>query len=269
MYTKVLTLLICGGALVWSGCSRQPAQENQTAQTQPAEQPPADPNLQAEPVPQESPGSEGAKKPQQKQYVGGAYQNRTTPAKPAEKRAAPPPAPAPPPPPKPVVLAEGTPIRVRTTNALSTKTAATGETFTATLEEPIVEDGKVIAAKGATVTGVVSNSDPGGRVKGVASLSVRLKSIELANGKTLDVSTSAVGRQAAKSTKKDALKIGIGSGIGAAIGAIAGGGKGAAIGAAAGGGAGTGAVLATRGEAAVIPSETVLTFSLSNPVTVP
>src|SRR6266511_178751 len=50
--------------------------------------------------------------------------------------------------------------------------------------------------------------------------------------------------------------------------AIAGGGKGAAIGAGAGGGAGTGLVLATRGDPAVVPSESKLTFRLQGPITV-
>ena len=54
--------------------------------------------------------------------------------------------------------------------------------------------------------------------------------------------------------------------MGAAIGAIVGGGKGAAIGAGAGAGAGTAAVVTTRGEAAVIGSESVLTFELAEPV---
>jgi hypothetical protein len=73
----------------------------------------------------------------------------------------------------------------------------------------------------------------------------------------------------AKGTKKeDAVKVGVGSGIGAAIGAIAGGGKGAAIGAGVGAGAGTGVVLATKGDPAVIPSESALTFQLKAPLTV-
>jgi hypothetical protein len=62
--------------------------------------------------------------------------------------------------------------------------------------------------------------------------------------------------------------VGIGAGVGAAIGAIAGGGKGAAIGAGAGGAAGTGTVLATRGDPAVLPSESLITFKLQAPVTV-
>ena len=52
------------------------------------------------------------------------------------------------------------------------------------------------------------------------------------------------------------------------FGAIVGGKKGAGIGAATGAGAGTGVVLATRGDPAVYPSETVITFKLRAPITV-
>jgi len=170
--------------------------------------------------------------------------------------------------PAPVTLAAGTKIAVRTTSTLSTKTANSGDTFEASLEEPLEAGGRVIAPKGASVEGRVVESDDGGRVKGRASIAVRLTSLKLAGGRTVEVQTSAVGRTAGATKRKDATKIGIGSGIGAAIGAIAGGGKGAAIGAATGAGAGTGVVLATKGDPAVIPAESVLHFELKAPVTV-
>ena len=56
--------------------------------------------------------------------------------------------------------------------------------------------------------------------------------------------------------------------LGTIVGAIAGGGKGAAIGAGVGGGAGAGTVMATRGNAATLPSETRVTFRLKAPVTI-
>jgi hypothetical protein len=176
--------------------------------------------------------------------------------------------PAPPPPPKEYTVPAGSRIAVRTTSALTTKDHQAGHRFQATLTEPLEVDGYVIAPRGAAVTGEVSESDAGGRVKGVASIAVRLVSMETAGGETVAISTGAFGKDAPTSKKKDAAKVGIGAGVGAAIGAIAGGGRGAAIGAAAGGAAGTGAVMATRGDPAVIPSETVLTFTLNSPVTV-
>jgi hypothetical protein len=155
---------------------------------------------------------------------------------------------------------------VRTISTISTKTNKVGESFAATLTESIVEGDWVIAKKGADVEGVIVESDPGGRVKGVATVQVALKRLTLADGRKVAIRTTSVERDAKSSKKKDAAKVGIGAGIGAAIGAIAGGGKGAAIGAGAGGAGGTALVLGTRGDPAVIPSESLLTFTLKAPV---
>jgi hypothetical protein len=134
------------------------------------------------------------------------------------------------------------------------------------LAQPIVDGDWVVAKKGATVEGTVVDSDPGGRVNGVAHLSLRLDRLALADGRTIALETSRLSREAKSTKKKDAMKVGIGAGLGAAIGAIAGGGKGAAIGAGAGGAAGGGYVLATRGDPAVIPAESQLSFRLTSPV---
>ena len=167
-----------------------------------------------------------------------------------------------------VTLAEGTGLRVRTTSALSTDSHQAGESFTATLEEPLVEGNWVIASKGATVEGQIVEADKGGRVQGVALLTIQLARLHTADGQTVEIATNFFAVEAESTKGKDATKIAIGTGIGAAIGAIAGGGKGAGIGAATGAGAGTGVVLATRGDAAVIESETVLDFELRSPVTI-
>lgn len=181
----------------------------------------------------------------------------TKPAAPAGKSA----------PARTATLAAGTPLKVRTTTAVSTNSHKAGDTFVATLEEPLAEGNWTIAPKGATVEGRVVEADKGGRVKGVAHLTIELTSLTTADGRTVEIATKPITVQARTTKKKDAAKIGVGSGIGAAVGAIAGGGKGAAIGAAAGAGAGTGVVLSTRGDAAGIGSETVLHFELRSPVT--
>jgi hypothetical protein len=172
--------------------------------------------------------------------------------------------------PKPatVTIPAGTVIPVRTLGTLSTKTAENGSPFAATLDSDLVVGGKVIAKKGADAKGIVVSSDPGGRIKEVASMGVTIRSIDGANGDPISVTTGTYTVVAKKTVKKDAVKVGIASGVGAAIGAIAGGGKGAAIGAGAGAGAGTGAVLATRGDPAVLPSESRISFRTSAPVTV-
>jgi len=143
-----------------------------------------------------------------------------------------------------------------------------GEHFSATLAEPIIDEDWVIAKKGAHVDGVVIDADQGDRVKGLASITVTIRSVTMADGRVLAFVASNHTIEAKTTKGKDATKIGVATGIGAAIGALAGGGKGAAIGAGVGGGAGTGAVLATRGDPAVIPGEAHLRFTLKSGVTV-
>jgi hypothetical protein len=161
-------------------------------------------------------------------------------------------------------FAAGSKLVIRTIPTLSSKSAKSGESFDASLEEPLVSGTWVVAAKGASVKGLVIESDQGGRVKGTASLSVKLTELQLADGRWIDIDSGSHVVQAKSTVKKDAVKVGIASGVGAAIGAIAGGGSGAAKGAAIGAGAGGGVVLATRGEAAVIGSESVISFKLAN-----
>ena len=171
-------------------------------------------------------------------------------------------------PPKTHTLETGTTIKVRTTSLISSKTSSTGGTFEASLAAPLEVDGYLVAGRGAAVEGVITEAEDGGRVKGKASITVALRRITTADGQSISIRTDTESREAQGSTKKDALKVGIASGLGAAIGAIAGGGKGAAIGAGAGAAGGTGVVLATKGDAAQIPAETLLTFKLAAPVTV-
>ena len=100
---------------------------------------------------------------------------------PAAAPAEPPP---PPPPPKPIeyVIPAGTPVGVRTTTTLSTKTVQTGAPFDASLTDPITVDGEVLAKAGAPVSGVVVLSDPGGKVKGKASIKIAIRSIRGTHG---------------------------------------------------------------------------------------
>jgi hypothetical protein len=170
--------------------------------------------------------------------------------------------------PKTVTIPAGTLLSVRVDDHLSSSTTHSGDSFRASLDQPVVIDGAVIAERGAKVEGRVTESDPGGKVRGTATLQLELVRLNTSDGQRLRLQTEGFTKQAQKSTKKDAAKIGIGAGLGAAIGAIAGGGKGAAIGAGIGGAAGTGAVMSTRGEAAEVPAETRMTFRLREPITV-
>ncbi|MDX2268665.1 MAG: hypothetical protein NW208_11210 [Bryobacter sp.] len=168
--------------------------------------------------------------------------------------------------PETVTLPEGTSIVVRLNSTLSSDKNLAGDTFTGTLDQPIVVGDMVIAERGARVDGKVMDAQKAGRVKGVSQLSLALTRLRTSDGQNIAINTDPFLREGEKSTKSDAAKIGIGAAIGAAIGAIAGGGKGAGVGAATGAGAGTGAVLIGRGKPVQLDVETKIPFRLAQSV---
>jgi len=196
----------------------------------------------------------------------------TPPAASSPPASAPPVAPAPEPAlarqPHQVTLPAGALITVRLSERLSSDRNAPGDAFTATLDEPLVVDGFVIAERGARVEGKVVAIQEAGRVKGVATLALQLVRLTTSDGQLVEISTDPFEKKASSEKIEDAAKVGAAAAIGAAIGAIAGGGKGAAIGAGVGGAAGGGTVLATRGKPAALAPETRITFRLNSPVTI-
>ena len=178
------------------------------------------------------------------------------------------PVPVPEPPARSVTLRSGTVVYIRTVEALSSDRNAVGDTFSGTLDHPLVVDGMVIAERGARAEGHIVKAQRAGRVQGVSGIAIQLNRITTSDGQHVAVDTEPYGKQGASSTRDDAMKVGGSAGLGAVIGAIAGGGKGAAIGAAVGGAAGAGGVLMTGGKAVAIPSESVIPFRVREPVTI-
>jgi hypothetical protein len=258
--------------VIAASCSQQPASSTTTASPSPAVSPAATVPGTGAPPGGAAAGPGGAAVPQGGAAAGGSQPTGSAPSAgggTASSVPAPPPPPkATPAPPRTFTLAAGRTISIYTEHSLTTKSTKTGDVFLASLANAITDGDWVIAKKGAQVDGVVSDSDSGGKVKGVASLSIKLKSLQLADGSKISISSNTLAREAKSTKKKDAAKIGIGAGVGAAIGAIAGGGKGAAIGAGVGGGGGTAVVLATKGDPAVIPAESHLSFQLTSAVKV-
>ena len=150
----------------------------------------------------------------------------------------------------------GTRLTVRLTSAISSGTAKAGQTFDGTLAKDVVVDGNTFAAAGSPVKGKITSVRPSGRLHKPGYVSMRLTSVN-----DQAIQTAAIGRQGKSHTKGNVEKIGGGAAAGAVIGALAGGGKGAAIGTLAGGAAGTGVAAYTGKEEAVVPAESVLTFT--------
>ena len=173
-----------------------------------------------------------------------------------------------PPQPRVITIASGTLLTVRLGETVSTERSRPGDSFSATLDQPLVVDGLVIAEKGARATGRIVDAVEAGRVKGLAHLSLELASLMSSDGQKIEFRTARFEKEGPSSKTEDTGKIGIGAALGAVIGGIAGGGKGAAIGAATGGAAGGGVVAATRGKPAVLTAETRISFRVDQPVTI-
>jgi hypothetical protein len=176
----------------------------------------------------------------------------------------------PPPPPRyappTVTLPAGTWVTVRVNEPLSSDHNQAGDAFTGTLLEPIVANGMLIARRGQTVSGVVSEAQKAGRVSGTSRLGLELTEIQLADGRQVQVKTKLMERRGNTSYGRDAAAIGTTTAAGAAIGAGVNGGVGAGVGAAAGLVASTIGVLLTRGHATVLYPETPLTFRMEAPL---
>jgi hypothetical protein len=167
-----------------------------------------------------------------------------------------------------LTLPAGSVIQIRTTDFLSSDKSKKGDTFIATLAQPIVIDGWVVMRRGQTITGQVTDAIRAGRVKGVSKLQIDLSQLTLVDGQLLPIQTQLLNASAGPSKGRDAAAIGLTTGTGAAIGAAAAGGPGAAIGAGAGFVASVAGVLITRGKPTIITPETLLTFKLEQPISI-
>jgi hypothetical protein len=166
-------------------------------------------------------------------------------------------------------LPAGTVIRVRIDDWLSTEHNVIGDSFSGSLEEPIVVDGWVVARRGQAQTGRVSQVKKGGHGSGRSQLGLDLPRLTLADGEKLTLHTELYQTSAgASSHGRDAAVVGSTTGIGALIGGIVGRGVGAVIGAGVGATAGIIGVISGPGKPAVVPAETVLSFQLQSPVTI-
>jgi len=162
----------------------------------------------------------------------------------------------------------GTFVTVRMEQELSSDHNQQGDIFSATLAQPLVVDGVVLAQRGQTVMGRVAEATKAGRAQGTSRLALQLTGITLADGLQANIQSQLVNRNGQTSVGNDVAAVGTTTAMGAAIGAAADWGRGAAIGAGAGAAAGLVGVLLTRGRATVVYPEAVLTFRIDTPLNV-
>jgi hypothetical protein len=140
------------------------------------------------------------------------------------------------------VIPEGTRISLQLNDYLSTKLNNEGDSFTATVSEPVYIKERAVIPKGSIVSGSVSRLLRPGRFKGKAVMNLLFSTIRIQGSPEMPIAASLVrvGERGAggegdipagSSTGKDIAKVAAPTATGAGIGAIVGGGKGAAIGA--------------------------------------
>src|SRR3989442_2308933 len=150
-------------------------------------------------------------------------------------------------------------VSVRLVDTLSSESSQPGDTFSATLAEPLIGGDGSVAQRGAPVTGQVREVVSSGRLSRRALLTMSLDRV-LSQSSRYPIETGDLTIKASSHATRNLLIIGGSAGAGAVIGGAAGGGKGAAIGAAAGAGAGTRGAGLTGESEIVLPPEKPLKF---------
>jgi hypothetical protein len=168
--------------------------------------------------------------------------------------------------PKTVTVPAGTTLNVRLTQAIEVDASQAGQTFKATIDDPVMISGSIVVPRGASAVVQAVEVKQSGKMKGSDKISLKLNAIGF-GGMVYEVATNYVESKGGGEGRRTARKVGGGAGLGAIVGGIAGGGEGAAIGAAVGGI--TGAAVASGGEEHLkLPAETRLQFQLTAAVNI-
>jgi hypothetical protein len=157
----------------------------------------------------------------------------------------------------------GSALVVRVGQTITAKGSNVGDSFSGTLAQSLVVHGVKVIKAGTPVSGTVTAAKGQGRFKGEGNLGIAVNRVG-----SYSVETSSYEATTKGKGKRTAGFVGGGAGGGALIGGLAGGGKGALIGGLLGAGAGTAGAAFTGNKDVSIPAETVVTFTLSQPITV-
>lgn len=180
-------------------------------------------------------------------------------------------------------VAGGQVLRARINNTLNSKTSRVGDTFTATVTEPVYSDsGVMVIPSGSTLTGRVSSVQPAQNGGKPGTIDANFVSVRTPNGtsRVINGSLTDLNEKAAKSdaegtasgdkmAHRKLIFIGGGGAGGAVLGGAIGGGKGALIGGLLGAGAGLLGDRMTKGENAEVRSGTEFGVVLNQAVSLP
>ncbi len=138
---------------------------------------------------------------------------------------------APAPPPRASVeLPAGTNLVVRMIDGVDSEVNRVGQTFAASMDQPVTMGGETVIPRGADVVVKLVDAKESGKLTGTTVLTLDLMSVKV-DGRMVDINTQSVSRESDSRGQRTAKVAGGAAAVGAVIGAIAGGGKGAVIGA--------------------------------------
>ncbi len=176
-------------------------------------------------------------------------------------------------------LPEGTNVRVRLTERLSTRDTSEGSPFRGEVTTAVFKDGSIIIPPGSILKGRVVGVRQGHHFTGAATIRLRPDMIILPDGSAYHLYAQVIqskapgtrtdsegGIQPSSHWKKDTAEYGVGIGAGAIAGAHFAGPHGALIGAGIGATLITAHLLMQHPAAATLPSGSIVTFSLSEPM---
>lgn len=176
-------------------------------------------------------------------------------------------------------IREGTLLKARITQGLSTTSTLEGSPFSASLTQPVEKDGRVILPIGSMVEGRVTEVRSGRRISGRAALHLEAHDVTLPDGSHYVIHAQLIDTdQTDHSTvnnegtllrrdhpKETLAAMSVATGGAAAAGAMVGGGVGALVGAGIGAGAST-ILWLKQDRQEALPQDSLLVFSLTTPM---
>ena len=174
-------------------------------------------------------------------------------------------------PPKPsfevITVEENSVIGIRLETPISSETAKVEDRVTARVTRDVTVDGRVAVPSGATLEGIVTTVERGGRFRERARIGIEFRTVVLPDQARVAIETETIYRQGDAPTGEATAKIGGAAVVGSILGAVIGGKKGAAIGGGAGAAGGTAAVMASGPNHVALATGTALTVRLTESAT--
>jgi hypothetical protein len=182
---------------------------------------------------------------------------------------------------RPGEVPDGTLVKVRLREELSTATTKAGTSFSAEVSEPVMRDGQVVVPAGALLEGRVTFVRGGKRVGAAAAIHLEASRVTLPDGSQYALTARVIDTDSWDDTKVDAegtilrkdhgkaaaTTVGLTTGGGMAAGAVVGGVPGAIVGAGVGAGVST-AVWMRQDRQADLPKDLGVVFCLTEPMRV-